>query len=402
MELQEIFSRNIGFMKVFYFTQFDIRWPRTNANSDVKLCEGFAQNGCDIELVFPSIFRPQNLKFGELFDSYGITTKFKLRLLKTPLKYNTAERLQIVIKMLVNAFLFIRIIARHISLLDKLVFMSRDPNLLILFIILKKMLLLNRGPKIIAWAHEIILSKRTYVWVYTNADGIVGTNSSVTNDLNRELGLSFEKLAVSLNPITDRQLQHVITKQEARQALRLECDRPLVVYTGATPEKETEYILSAARELPGYNFLIVGANSTRTAKLESWCTARGINNVEFVSFLKNYRDVCLYQYAADVLVSYYSKYDHHVKYNLPNKICEYMLTGNPIVTWPLPSAIDVLNEENAIFTEPENPSALASGIRSAIENKSESTRIAQRAFKDVKRMTNSQRAKILMDFFTTL
>lgn len=389
-------------MKVYYFTQYDIRWPRTNANSDMKLCEGFAQIGCEIELVFPSIFRPQNLKIEELFESYGIVTKFKLRLQKTPIRYNTSERLQALIKMIVNASLFIRIIVKYFASLNTLVLMSRDPNLLIPLILLKKVLLLNRGPKIVVWAHEILLSKRTYLWVYRNVNGIIGTNSSITNDLNRELGLPSEKLAVSLNPITDRQLQNVMTKQEARQALRLECNGPLVVYTGATPEKETEYILSAAHELPSFTVLIVGANSTRITKLESWCAARGINNVQFVPFLKNYRDVCLYQYAADVLVSYYSQYDHHVKYNLPNKICEYMLTGNPIVTWPLPSAIDVLNEGNAIFTEPENPSALASSVRSAIENKSASTRIAQRAFEDVKKMTNSRRAKILLDFFKTL
>lgn len=389
-------------MKLFYFTQYDIRWPRTNANADMRMCEGFAQNGCEVELTFPSIFRPQNLRMEELFDSYGIVTKFKLRLLKTPIKYNTAERLQVLIKTIASVFVFVHSIVKYFLELEKLVFMSRDPNLLIPFILFKKFFLLNRGPKIIVWAHEIIISKRTYVWVYLNASGIVGTNSAIINDLNQKLGIPFRKLAVSLNPITNRQLQDVLTKREARRFLCFESDKPLVVYTGATPEMETQYILLAASELPAYSFYIVGANSTRAAALKNWCIRRNITNVQFVPFLKNYKDVSQYQYAADVLISYYSKHDHLVKYNLPNKICEYMLTRNPIVTWRLPSIVDVLNESNAIFAEPESPVALAVGIKNAIMNKSESAKIAQKAYDDVRKMTYSQRARILIDFFKTL
>lgn len=389
-------------MKLFYFTQYDIRWPRTNANADVRMCEGFAQSGCEVELIFPSIFRSQNLRMEELFDSYGIATKFKLRLLKIPIKHNTPERLQVLIKAIASTFVFVCSTVKYFLMLEKLVFMSRDPNLLIPFILLKKILLLNRGPKIIVWAHEIIISKRTYVWVYANASAVVGTNTTIINDLNQKLGIPFEKLAVSLNPISDRQLRDALTKREARRFLGFESDKPLVVYTGATPEIETQHILLAASELPTYCFLIVGANSTRAASLKYWCMRRNINNVQFVPFLKNYKEVCQYQYAADVLISYYSKHDHLVKYNLPNKICEYMLTRNPIVTWRLPSIADVLNESNAIFTEPESPVALALGIKHAIENKSESAMIAQKAYNDVRNMTYSRRARILMDFFKTL
>jgi alpha-1,6-mannosyltransferase len=101
-------------------------------------------------------------------------------------------------------------------------------------------------------------------------------------------------------------------------------------------------------------------------------------------------------------VSYYTSAEHLTRYQLPNKTCEYMLAGSPIVTCDFPATRDVLNSGNAIFVSPEDGAALADGIRQAVENPGSSAALARRARADVTEMTYRRRAAQLAGFFRKL
>lgn len=186
--------------------------------------------------------------------------------------------------------------------------------------------------------------------------------------------------------------------------LGLSVNKPLVVYTGKlyVNQREAECILEAASLLPGFHFLLTGGKDHVVDHYRRWCAERGISNVTFTGFLRDYTRVGYYQAAADILISYYTDQDHLVRYNLPQKIGEYMLTRNPIVTCNYPATADVLNEMNALFVEPENATALAEGIQRASDNTEISARVAAQAFADAREMTFRNRTGILMEFFGTL
>lgn len=390
-------------MKIYYFSPFDILRPRTNQISDTRLCEGFAENGCDVELIVPYVYRKDNLKKHEILEYYGVRTAYKIKILKTFFRETTPDSIKLSTTCLYGVFVIIRILLRNLLHLAEVVIMSRNANLLIMPVFLKKLFRLQNGPKVISWVHEVV-PKKSHSWVYRNADGVVGTNSTCVEDLFEKLHLPSHKLAVSLNPITEFQIQNVMDKAAARKALNLNCGKPLIVYTGKLfmQQKEAEYILEAARQCPNFQFLLTGGKPNVVEYYKNWCAQRNIHNVLFTGFLNNYTEVRYYQFAADVLVSYYSAKEHDVRYNLPNKICEYMLTRNPIVTCNFPAVKDTLNAANAIFVEPENPDSLVQGIRKAVENKKEATRLAEQAFQDVKEMTFKKRTKLLLDFFQAL
>lgn len=387
-------------MKIYFFSPYDLLRAKTNSIADIHLCEGFAQNGCEVELVTPYVHRKDNIQRKDINQVYGLHTPFRISILPTPFLDGMSKWLILPVMSSAFALKTLRILIANIGRQQEVAVISRNVDLLLPAILLKRLFGRRRGPKIICWAHEFV-SKRRYIWAYRNSDGVIATNSAITADLHRIAGIPASALAVSLNPITEHHVQNAWTRESAREKLDLSIDKPLVVYTGKLyiGQKEAEYILEAARQLPQYHFLLTGGKPGVVSHYNQQCLRRGIANVSFTGFLYRYDDVRLYQFSADILVSYYSRHDHLVTYNLPNKICEYMLTGNPIVTADYPAIKDVLNESNAILVEPENVEALCKGIHRAWECGAAK---ARQAYEDVKEMTFLKRTKSLLEFIGRL
>jgi glycosyltransferase involved in cell wall biosynthesis len=390
-------------MKIYYFSIYDVLRARTNQISDIRLCEGLAQAGCEVEMITPYVYRHDNIEKKEVFDVYGVETPFRLSILKTPFIDDMPPVVMLPLLLLYVAFSCVRIWLVNATRLSEVVIMSRSTDMLIPALLLKKALFMRGAPLVVSWAHEVIFRRR-YVWVYRAADAVVGTNSAITEDLHRELDINISRLAITLNPISERQLSNRISREDARARLNLSFAEPLIVYTGKLyiGQKEAEYILEAARRLPEYQFLLTGGKQHVVKHYQDYCKHRGIQNVILVGFLKNYDEVQYYQFAADVLVSYYTSADHMTRYNLPNKMCEYMLARNPVVTCDFPATRDVLNPDNAIFVAAESADALAHGIRLAIEDRTLAKNVAERAFMDVQKMTFRVRAEKLVQFFRDL
>jgi glycosyltransferase involved in cell wall biosynthesis len=90
----------------------------------------------------------------------------------------------------------------------------------------------------------------------------------------------------------------------------------------------------------------------------------------------------------------------HYAYNMsPLKMFEYMAAEKPILATRLPSVMEVLADgENAVLVEPDNPMALAQGIRRIMKDKELSKRISTRARQDVLHYTWEKRAQKIVHF----
>ncbi len=389
-------------MKLYFFSPYDVLRARTNTISDVRLCEGFAANGCEVELIAPFVYRKDNLRREEIPRAYCLADPYRVTILPTPFGESTPKWFFLPVMWLLTLGAFLRILLTNLGRQQDVVIMSRSVDLLLPALCTSALLGRSR-PRIVAWAHEVIFKPR-YLWVYRKADAVVGTNSAITGDMHWKVGIPEDRLGISLNPITEAQLHTRVSREQARHKLGIETSRPLIVYTGKlyAGQKEIEYLLDAASRLPGYDFIVTGGKPEAVSHYERQCAGRGMNNVRFTGFLRHYKDVGYYQFAADVVVSYYSRFDHLVEYNLPNKICEYMLSGNPIVTSRFRAMHDVLNDTNAIFVAAEDPAALAEGIRHAITDPANARRKADQALEDVGNMTFRKRTAALLRLFTSL
>jgi glycosyltransferase involved in cell wall biosynthesis len=77
---------------------------------------------------------------------------------------------------------------------------------------------------------------------------------------------------------------------------------------------------------------------------------------------------------------------------------EYMASQRPIVASDLPSIREILNENNAVLIQPDNPKALAKGIESILKNPDFSAKISAQAYKDVQDYSWQKRTEKILEF----
>ena len=349
---------------VYYFSPYDIQRPRTNQLADVHFCEGLQQAGCEVTLYVPVVYRKENVARKNINEAYGIEAPFNIKYLFTP----TTKDISGPIIWLLTAYHCLIFIFQLFKARENTpIVISRSPRLMYPLVLLKKKLHFLPWPKTILWMHEIKLEQPRQVELYRDVDMLLCTNSAIKEDLEKVDGIDGDNIFVTLNPVTEAQARDEISKEEARSKLDIDQDQSLVVYTGKlfVGQKEAEYVIAAAKELPQFNFLLTGGKPHVVQHFREYCASQEIKNVVFTGYTYEYSLIRYYQQAADVLVSYYTPNDHLVRYNFPLKIMEYMLSGNPIVTPDFASTRDVLNEETAIFCEPENLSSFVLAIKDA-------------------------------------
>lgn len=378
-----------------YISPYDILRPRTNQVSDVRFCDGFIQNNRKIHLIVPYVDRPDNISKAKVYENYGISNQLEIHYLNTNFKSDVKGKFNFLKIALLNFFQIRKIIK---SQKNNYILISRSVYILLPLMILKP--LLGKNIKLNYWAHDF-KKKKIFEQTYLRCDRIIATNSSIIKSIHQLTKYPLNKTIISSNPITQQQADDYIDKTTARTHIGRIMSENLIVYTGKLAidyNQELEYILNAAKQLPNYLFIFTGGKPIAVEYWTNWCKENGINNIVFTGYIHNYQKIKYYQFAADLLLSYYTKQGHDVNYNFPNKICEYMLTGNPIITPNYPATQDILNEHNCYFVMPENEDDLAKKIKMAIEDVEKSTNIAKQARLDVKKNTFKIRVSNIINF----
>lgn len=387
---------------IIYLSPYDILRPRTNQLSDVRFTEGFAQNNCHTHLIVPFVKRSDNISKSDVPFTYGLRAHLHIHYSPTSFNQDVHGAWQLA-QVAWYAVLKTLSILKQRPHQNNTYIISRSTHLLRPFFLLRK-IIPNRFKKVhlIHWAHDFH-THSNHQRIYQKSDYILATNSSILEAIFRSSKRKRETGAITLNPITDSQANEVFDKTSVRQKLKLEHIKgPLVVYTGKIGknyDKELKYILGAAGLLPHIQFLFTGGKPEAIQFWESYCAKKEISNIIFTGYLPDYQKIKYYQYAADILVSYYTHQGHDVRYNFPNKICEYMLTGNPIVSPDFPATQDLLHSNNCMFTAPENSKALAECIQEIIDHPEMAKQKASQAAKDVREITFKKVAARLLTQF---
>ena len=72
-------------------------------------------------------------------------------------------------------------------------------------------------------------------------------------------------------------------------------------------------------------------------------------------------------------------------------------SGTPIIASDLPSIREVLNDNNAVLVEPDNPEEFARGIAKVLNNRELANRVAEKAYNVVKGNTWDARAVTIIN-----
>ncbi|MDA1265856.1 MAG: glycosyltransferase family 4 protein, partial [Planctomycetota bacterium] len=231
------------------------------------------------------------------------------------------------------------------------------------------------------------------------ASGVIAISGGVRDDLIR-IGVEPAKLTVEHDAFEPSRFAGLPSREEARRALDLPLERPLVVYTGGLLAwKGVDVLVDAARELPEVQFVIAGGMDADVALLSRH--ADGLANVRFDGFQAPGR-VGLYLAAGDLgVVPNRSTPELSAKYTSPLKVFEAMATGLPLVASDLPSLRDILDEDTARFVAPDVPKALAQGLRAVLADDAERRRLATNLAARADEHTWDARAARLLDWMET-
>lgn len=384
-------------LSVYVFSPFCLLRPTTNRIFDMRMCDSMASNGASVTIIYPYTYMKENIRKNEIPASYGLRNNFKTRMQYTWLRENSVSWYRFVVMLTAFTFSSVRILFERLFSRNEAIILSRDAKSLIPAILIRKLTGKLLKTKIIFVAAEV-KDKPIYKWVVRNSDGVFAGVTTTRNAIMKLVPLPKEKFILSLAPVPV--YSNDCTKEQARKNIGYTDTSPLIVYTGklGLDVLELKFILKAAKRLPGYKFLFTGGRESAVEKVKDYCKELGVTNVIFTGFFNDSTAVRNYQLAGDILVSYYTSNDHLIEFNYPQKINEYMSTGNPIITPDFPATQDVLNNKNVFFVAPDSEIALADGIKYLVDNPEAGLKLADQAKEDIKSLTFDSKTKELLNW----
>ncbi len=388
-------------MRLIYLANLRLPTEKAYGIQIAKMCEAFAAlkfkveseklKGLTVELVAPH--RKNKIK-DDFFDYYGIKRNFKFKKIWAPDFYlpGTLNQIAFALKSFISA-----LILSFYTLMHKAdIIYTRDEWSAYVLSFFKK--------NVVFEVHKFSRARNPFYkrFIKVGIKAVVISNGLKSDFVS--FGFSGDKILVAPDGVDLRKFDISISKEEAREKTNLPLDKKIVMYTGHLFEwKGADVLLEAARniEISKYRngeFLFVFIGGTEHDVKEFRKKAEGLNNVLILGH-KPHRDIPAYLKAADILVLPNSaKEEISSKHTSPLKLFEYMASNRPIVASNLLSIKEILNDENSVLVKPNDPAALAEGIKTVLGDDSLAEDLAKKAFEGIQDYTWQKRAEKIIDF----
>jgi len=275
---------------------------------------------------------------------------------------------------------------------------SREDKLLF-FMLLYNKLFFRLKLKFIYEAHGIPEKPSFfyYRFVVRSMDRIISLTSFTKKEL-QVLGAAKENILVAPDGVDIHMFNIGLTRKECREKLGLPKEKNMVVYAGHLYGwKGVDVLLEAGKFLKkNINIYFIGGAEK---DLKEFREKAAKSDSVFVVGQVPHNKIPLFLGAADALVlpnsakSIVSRY-----YTSPMKLFEYMASSRPIVASNLPAIKEVLNENNSVLVNPDDPMILAEGINKVLQDGYLSAQISKQAYLDARKYTWSNRAGKILNF----
>lgn len=225
--------------------------------------------------------------------------------------------------------------------------------------------------------------------------GII-TLTQGTKDLLVRDGILAGRIHIAPDAVDYVAFAHLPGKVDARSALDLPQGSRIALYTGTIEGwKGVDTFYASASYLPSdVLVLIVGGRGLSDFEPEHPANER----VRYAGHVPHER-IPLYLAAADVLVVPNSaRHPSSAIATSPMKVFEYMASGRPILASDVPSLREPLDDTTALFVTPDDPVALADGIRAALDEHEASTRRARAAQERARTHSWDERVRDILSF----
>jgi glycosyltransferase involved in cell wall biosynthesis len=361
------------------------------------MCEAFTRLGLEVELVVP---RRKNQIQEDAFDFYDVERLFKI---KKVFSLNPPS-----IRGLGLITLHSQNISFALSVFLKVLFNSKKYSSDSIFYFRDRfspwlLALLNR--KVFIEFHAFRNHFRTFKFLFPRLGGMILITQKAKEEFIN-LGIKEEKIFIAPDGVNLNKFDIDISGEEARERTCLPVNKKIIGYAGSFTtmgeDKGLNDIFSALKLLgEGIVFLAVGGSEKDIEKYRKIAVNMGIEEKIILLGHVNQSELAVYQKACDCLLMPFPAMEHYIYYMSPLKMFEYMASKRPIIATNLLSIREVLNGNNAILVEPDNPESLSLAIKNILENKDLSVKISERAFQEVKKYSWEKRVEGIMEFIKT-
>lgn len=391
------------------------RFPATLACTmqQMAMCEAFARSGAHVNLVSPRYLDMPRKTAADIQSFYDVDHIFTISVLPSLLSLSKPlvdgkRRFRIPFiggfSVLLSAWVWALNMLCSRALDKPTLVYSRNVNIAIVFLKLKKTLARNKPLTVIFEVHSLDQQRpRTYFHqLLRHSDVLVCISHALRAALVEKFGLPSEKILVAPDGVKKSSLAlSSITKSEARRQLDLP-DKKIVLYTGQLlPGKGAEVFVEAATHVDEkVIFLLVGGHGDYLSRLQKQVNKNKLKNVILTGFQPPAR-IPLYQAAADVL-ALPATADHDISaYTSPLKLFEYMASRRPIVASDLPVLKEILADgENALLFAERDARDMAEKINRLLHDEYLAASLAEKAFQHVLQFTWDARARDILNFIT--
>ncbi len=373
-------------VKIIYIANVRIPTEKAHGIQIMKMCEAFSELKVEseklkVELVLP--WRFNKIK-QDPFEYYGVKKNF--RITKIPsldlVKFGKIGfRIQS-LSFACSAFWYV--------LFQKAdIIYSRDELPLSYLSFFKKNLV---------WETHTARKNFLVARVLKKSRGIISITQGLKDFYIKEYNLDSSRILVAPDGVDINKFKVESEKLKVRERLNLPADKKIVLYTGHLYSwKGVDTLVDSGKFLNG-NILIYLIGGTESDINDYKSRVKNRENIKIGGY-RPHGEMPIWMKAADVLVlPNTAKEDISKYYTSPMKLFEYMASGTPIVASDMPSIREILNENNAILVEPDNPEKLAEGIARVLQNPDFADRIARQACEDVQNHTWEKRVKEILEF----
>ena len=373
-------------MKLIYITNARMPTEKAHGIQIMKMCQAFTLTGLEVKLVVP--WRFNKIKKSP-FDYYSIRKNFRIKKLPS---------LDIIPLGIPKICFWIQNLTFALSLFLYLIFgkadiiFSRDLFSLWFLSFFKKNLIYE--------AHTFPGHFFLYEKVFRKAKAVI-TITQKLKELLIEQDIPANKILVAPDGVDLEEFDIKESQEQCRQKLNLPLDGKIIGYVGQLKTMEMEKgiagLIKATRKVKNTLCLVGGQESDIVGYKKMASKMNLTNNILFIGQVRH----CLIPYylkSFDILVMPFPWTKHYAYYMSPLKMFEYMAAQKPIVASDLPSIREILNDNNAVLVEPDNPQSLAKAINQTLKNPDFSAKIAAQAYQDVQEYTWQKRVKKILNF----
>ena len=372
-------------MKIIYIASPPLLTRGASAIHIFKMCSAFSQLGHRVTLYIPSYDRR-----ADIFSYYGVEQNFDIKTIVSPKNFFRQiihglccvfyfaiknPRADIVITRNIIFTFFSTVFLRVPTIYD-----AHHPSV----------------NKIAGFFFNTFKDSRSLIRFTTNSQGLA--------DYYLKKGLTAGKLRVLHNGVELDKYSNSKTKVQARKITDLQAGKKIVLYSGNIYKgRGIDLLIDAACDFKNVLFLVLGGEQKDIDYYENIVKTKKVENFKFLGFVDQ-KEVINYLYSSDVLVMPYGG-GMTIKsgtvasdFTSPIKLFEYMASKRVIVASKISSVLEILEDgRNAVLVEIDDLDSLKKGLRLALNNSSNSLKLADQAYKDVKKYTWKQRASKMLE-----